>query len=181
MGQDKAAIRLEGVPLIERVYQAVEPLATSLVQVGGVPYLEHLGVQTVPDRYPDGNALGGIATALVYAVDLMGTDTWVLCVACDMPFLQPALLRLLLTLRDGVQLVVPHSGYGHEPLCALYHTSVLPACEAELARSNLRIPDVFPHVRTRVVPAVELRAADPALRSFVNVNCPRELQALAGG
>ena len=181
MGQDKAAIRLQGVPLIERVYAALEPLARRVVQVGGPPYLEHLGVEAIPDRYPNGNALGGIATALAHAGELQGNDTWVLCVACDMPFLQPALLRLLLTLRDGVQVVVPHSGYGHEPLCALYHTSVLPACEAELARGNLRIPDVFPRVRTQVVPVAELRAVDPALRSFVNVNCPRELQALAGG
>ncbi len=179
MGADKAGLLLEGVPMAARVYDRVAGLAGHAVLVGGGPGLAHRGVETVPDRYPGANALGGIATALGYAAERWGSASWVLCAACDMPLVDPLLVRCLLRVRQGFEVVVPRVGGHHEPLCALYRASCLQAVEEELARGNLCILDVYPKVRTREVDEAELRRVDPDLRSFLNVNRPEDLAAAA--
>jgi molybdopterin-guanine dinucleotide biosynthesis protein A len=177
MGRDKAVLELEGFPLIEWVLDRVGQVAQTVFAVGGPPRLDHCGVPTISDRFPGANAMGGVATALAYAAEAAGTETWVLCVACDTPFLEPGLLLGLFAQRAGAEAVVPRTAAGYEPLCALYRTSCLPVFARAIASGNLCILDIFPAVRTREVPEAELRLEDPDLRSFLNLNRPDDLPA----
>ncbi|GAB4256802.1 MAG: molybdenum cofactor guanylyltransferase [Deferrisomatales bacterium] len=177
MGADKAGLPLAGVPLIEHVWARLVPVAERVITVGGRPWLAARGVEAVADRYPEANSMGGIATALAYAArGGAGEEAWVLAVACDMPFLEPALLHGLWGVREGWDAVVPRVQKGYEPLCALYRSGCLPVFEREIARGNLRVLDIFRAVRTREVPEAELRRWDPELRSFWNINRPEDLE-----
>lgn len=175
MGQDKAGIHLGGMSLIEWVFQRVRKVAENVIAVGGLSRLDHRSVPTIPDRFVDANAMGGVATALAYAAERLGAETWVLCVACDTPFLEPRLLLQLFAQRAGSDAVVPRTPAGYEPLCALYRTSCLPVFEKQIAAGNLCILDVYPALHTREVPETELRRTDPDLRSFLNLNRPDDL------
>lgn len=175
MGRDKADILLGGIPLIERVFDRVREVAEAVVVVGGPQRMDHRGVPTLPDRYPGANAVGGIATALVHALQLEGPKAWVLCVACDTPFLEPALLRLLAARRRNADIVVPRTSQGWEPLCALYRATCLPGFEQAIAKGNLRVLDAYSQVRCQTVLEEELRRVDPDLQSFFNVNRPADL------
>ncbi|MEW6487013.1 MAG: molybdenum cofactor guanylyltransferase [Thermodesulfobacteriota bacterium] len=175
MGRDKAALELEGFPLIEWVLDRVRQAAETVFAVGGPPRLDHCGTPTVADRFPGANAMGGVATALAYAAERLGAEAWVLCVACDTPFLEPGLLLELFARRAGADAVVPRTAAGYEPLCALYRASCLPVFQKAIAAGNLCILDVFPAVHTREVPETELRRTDPDLRSFLNLNRPDDL------
>ncbi|MDW7711398.1 MAG: molybdenum cofactor guanylyltransferase [Deferrisomatales bacterium] len=177
MGADKVALPLGGVPLIERVWSRVALFSTRIVVVGGAPRLDRLAVPTWPDLYPGAGALGGVATAVAGAKQ--AGEEAVLCVACDMPLLEPALLRHLWQASPGWDVVVPRVAEGYEPLCAVYRPSVLPFLEEEIARGNLRILDVYGKVRTLEVREPELRRHDPELRSFLNVNQPADLEQAA--
>jgi molybdopterin-guanine dinucleotide biosynthesis protein A len=42
----------------------------------------------------------------------------------------------------------------------------------------MRVISFFPDVRVRIVPEEDLRAVDPRLRTFTNVNTPEELAAV---
>lgn len=176
MGADKVSLPLDGVALIERVWSRVAPVAARVAAVGGTPRLEHRGVPTIPDRFPGADALGGIATALEHAAETLGAGVEVLCVACDMPLLEPALLVHLHELSPGWDVVVPRVSAGYEPLCALYRPTCLPRLRDQVARGDLRIWDLFQGVRTREVGEAELRRFDPDLRSFLNVNRPADLE-----
>lgn len=176
MGADKAVLPLQGMPLIERAWQRVSAVSESVVVVGGEPRLDHRGVETIPDRYPGANAMGGIATALIRAASLVGPEAWALCVACDMPFLEPEVLAYLARWIPNFDIVVPHTGPGYEPLCAIYRATCLPAFDAEIGRGNLRIFDLYDQVRTHVVREEELRKIDPELASFLNLNRPEDLE-----
>src|SRR5439155_9390766 len=90
MGQDKAWIELDGEPLIKRVANVLAEVADEVIVVANDPRYESLGLRVVRDRYPQGGALGGIATG-VGAAD---HDT-VLVAACDMPFLSADVWRML--------------------------------------------------------------------------------------
>jgi molybdopterin-guanine dinucleotide biosynthesis protein A len=175
MGTDKVALPLGGTPLVERVWQRAAGVAGTVVAVGGAPDVGHLGVAVVPDRYPGADSMGGIATALGYAAERY-EDAWVLVLACDVPFLEPALLRHLACRRCGHDVVVPRVAAGYEPLCALYRSTCLPVFEEFIRSGRLAIRNVFARVRTREIPEEELRRFDPDLHSFINLNRPADLE-----
>jgi molybdopterin-guanine dinucleotide biosynthesis protein A len=117
-------------------------------------------------------ALGGIHAALQWAQE--DDRPGVLAVACDMPFLEPALLRHLLDASAGMDVVVPESGgrRGIEPLCAFYATACLPAIEAAIVRGDTRMIAFHDDVRVHRVPrAVVARYGAPD-NLFLNVNTP---------
>ena len=176
MGVDKRALPLRGISLLERVLVRVRPLSGRVVTIGGDPILEPLGVPTLPDLYPGAKSMGGIATALAHAAATGGPEAWLLCVACDMPFLEPSLLSYLAELIPGRDVVVPRVELGFEPLCAIYRATCLPGFQREIGAGNLRIFDVYKAVRVREVREEELRRLDPDLRSFFNVNRPADLE-----
>lgn len=174
MGQDKAWIPFEGRPIIARVIDVLREVADEVFIVANDERYAELGLRVVPDRFPDGGALGGIATGVGSA-----THERVLVAACDMPFLRADLWRLLLARADGADAVVPRSGE-YETLHALYTKACLPAMERALAAGRMRVISFFGDVRVAEVGEVDLRAVDPELRAFTNVNTPEELAALLG-
>ncbi|MBE0476360.1 MAG: formate dehydrogenase accessory sulfurtransferase FdhD [Coriobacteriia bacterium] len=176
MGVDKTLLPLDGVPLLRRVVDAVGEACERVVVVTNRPEAVEgvelpAGIEVLADDIPFQGPLGGLATALAHA----GDGGWVLAVAADMPWVAPGIVRALWEAREGVQVVVPVTDKGPEPLLALYHASVLPAAERALATGRRRLVSVFSEVAVAEVPAEALRGADPALRSLVNVNTPSDL------
>src|SRR5207302_1355146 len=73
-----------------------------------------VGVRTVPDALPGRRSLVGIYTGVLH----VGGPAFV-C-ACDMPFLNPPLIRYLGALADGVDVVIPQHDGEFEPLHAVH-------------------------------------------------------------
>jgi molybdopterin-guanine dinucleotide biosynthesis protein A len=96
-------------------------------------------------------------------------------VACDMPFLHSRLLEALLKLAPGWDAVAPWVSEDPETLCTVYHRRCLAEAEAMLQAGDLKLGHLLERVRTRTVPAAELRRWDPELTSFVNINTPQDL------
>ncbi len=177
MGRDKAWIDFgDGRPIIARVVEALAEIADEVVVVANDERYHSLGLRVVPDRFPEGGALGGIATGVGAAAHDL-----VLVAACDMPFLEPDVFRLLLSRAEGFDAVVPRIAGDFETLHALYRRSCLAPMERALAAGRLRVVSFFGEARVRELGEAELRAVDPALRSFTNVNTPEELAAAKAG
>lgn len=171
MGQDKGLVQLAGRPLVQHVLDRVRSLGDELwITTNRPESYAFLGVPTASDPEPGLGALAGLRTALRAA----RADT-VLVVACDMPFLQPALLRYLLSRAGEADIVIPRRGGEFEPLHAVYQRTCLPALEAALARGEARMISFFPDVRLLPVDPPQLAAYDPAGLSFFNINTPDDL------
>ena len=175
MGRDKAWIELEGVPLVRRVADVLATVADEVLVVANEPRYASLGLRVVPDRYPDGGALGGIATGVDAA-----THATVLVAACDMPFLSAAVWRVLLRHAGEADVVIPRVGGEYETLHALYAKACVPAMARALAERRMRVISFFADVRVLAVEEPELRAVDPDLRALTNVNTPEELATALG-
>lgn len=190
MGQPKALLPVppDGLPLVVHVIRrlaALAPARTILVAndatIATLPTLP-AHVHCLPDAYPDMGTLGGIATGLGAA------PGWAAVVACDLPFVQPAVFALLGASAaeqehvpsggDRWDAIVPVVAGFEEPLHALYHRRCLPAIVARLAAGARRVVSFMPNVRTHYVGEAELRVVDPALVSFVNVNTPDDWAAV---
>lgn len=174
-GAPKALATIGGTPIVERVRAALSDVCPDIILIANDQELyAGLGLPMRPDVRPGCGVLGGILTALFWAREEGRPGA--LAVACDMPFLSPDLLRRLLDLSDGADVVAPESGgkRGVEPLCAWYGVGCIPAIEAELDRGDRHIVGFFDDVRVRRLPLDEVRTfGDPGVL-FLNVNTPEE-------
>lgn len=182
MGVDKALLRLtpDGPTLIELVASAVGAVAAETIMVANDARCDFLGLRTVPDRYPNSGALGGIYSAVAAA-----THEHCLVVACDLPFLAVPLLRALAALPRDYDVLAPlfpvaehrqSAAAGvYETLHAIYGRGALRAMEERLLAGDYRIISFFPAVRVQPYSLADVRRHDPELRSFLNLNTPERL------
>ena len=99
-----------------------------------------------PDTRPGTGVLGGILTALEWAIEL-GLDG-ALVLACDMPFVPSALLGELVRQADRSGVSIADSGgpRGFEPLCAVYGVECVASIEQVLDEGERAIVSFFPFV-----------------------------------
>lgn len=180
LGRDKAVEPIGGEPLIARCIGRLSAVADEIiVVVNGIERGKQLPLplscRVAVDVYADSGSLGGIFSG----VSAMA-DEWGAVVACDMPFLNIALLRYMLSLRDGFDAVVPVLNGRPEPTHALYSKTCLPRIERRLQAKDLKIARFFDDVSVRYVSQKEVDAHDPDHLSFFNVNTQSDLdRALA--
>jgi len=170
-GEPKALLELGGKRIVERVVDALAATLDDLLVVTNTPErYEFLHLPMVADRYPDGGALGGIFTGLAAAA---GDAAFT--VACDMPFLHPDVVRLVLARAGEGDVVIPRVDGQYETMHALYAKACLAPMEARLRAGQLKITGFFPDVRVLEIgaDAVSRHRAPPIV--FMNVNTPDEL------
>ncbi len=173
MGENKALKLFAGQPLIERMAARVRPIAQELLVTTNQPEaFEFLGIPLVADMLPGKGALSGLYTAVAAA-----RQPLVAVLACDMPFINPDLLLVQrdLLLAEGVDVVIPLSPQGLEPLHAIYRRATcLAAIETALRADQRRLTSWFSAVKVREMKVDEVAQVDPQFHSFINVNTPQE-------
>ena len=172
MGRDKSFLPVLGVPIISLVAGTLREYFQEVFVISNeaAPFAS-LGLRVVADVLPGNDSLGGLHTAVstTHAPHVFVT-------ACDMTFLQPALMAGLAARAEGWDVVIPiNQGYP-EPLCAVYSA----ACEAPIRgwieRKELKVIKFFDEVRVLRIEEDEWRGWDPEGLSFRNINTPAEYQ-----
>ena len=136
MGRNKAFLELDGRPLLAVVIERLaEVCAEVLVVAGDVDLYAGFGVPVVGDRFPGVGALGGLHAGLDVA-----SFELALVVGCDMPFLDPALLRAFAAWAEGYDVALLRQGEQVEPLHAAYRRTCLPAIEQAIRSGRRRTP-----------------------------------------
>ena len=171
MGSDKSFVPLVGKPLVQHVIERAQILDTGLMIITNSP--EKFGAFGLPlyqDVLPNSGSLGGVYTALHYS-----PTEYVLCVACDMPFINSALLQYIASFRHGYDAVVPWIAGRPEGLFAMYNWRCMVPIQEQIERRELRISRLFQRLHTLFVPEEQIARFDPELRSFINLNTPENL------
>ena len=89
MGKNKALMSLGGRRLVDRVVDVLREVFADLLMITNTPDVyADLGLPMVGDVYPDKGSLGGIYSAIYHV-----STPYCFVVACDMPFLNGALMR----------------------------------------------------------------------------------------
>ncbi|MBU2490159.1 MAG: molybdenum cofactor guanylyltransferase [Proteobacteria bacterium] len=172
-GENKALCRVGEKAMVRRVLEVLSACFSEVLVIARAPLpLLDLPAAILPDLLPGSGSLVGIHAALSYA-----RAPYVFVAACDTPFLSPALVRRLAGLANGkVDVVVPRTEKGLEPLCAVYSRRAAPLVRARLLQGRYRISELYGNLKVREVGPDELSQADPGLLSFMNVNTPQDLE-----
>src|SRR6185295_1838122 len=127
-GNPKALIELGGRSIVERVVAALTPAVDDVLVVTNTPErYAFLGLPMVADVFPDHGSLGGLYSGLRAAPgDVAFT------VACDMPFLHPDVVRLVIERAGEADVVIPRVGRQLETMHAAYAKACLPHMEERL-------------------------------------------------
>jgi len=171
MGTDKALLETHGRTLLQHVCDVLQPhVSACYLATGSEARYAEIGWPCLLDQVPEAGPLGGLHAAL------LGSATpWVLLVAVDMPALDGAILdRLMQSVETGDQVVQFGNEDFPEPLCALYHRSVLPAVEAALNRGDRRMISFLGGLKPGAVRWLGSEPKQPGMRSLENVNGPSD-------
>jgi molybdopterin-guanine dinucleotide biosynthesis protein A len=173
MGRDKALLKLDDQRLIAIVVERMAQVCGEVLIVSGDSELyAGFGAPVVEDRFRDVGVLGGLYAGLRAA-----SYELALAVGCDMPFLNPDLLRAFAEWAEGFDVALLRRGEQVEPLHAAYRRTCLLAMEAVIRAGKRRVVSFFPRVGVRYVTLDEVAPIDPHLGSFRNVNTPAEWEA----
>jgi molybdopterin-guanine dinucleotide biosynthesis protein A len=186
--RDKAVAPLAGTPMIRRVADRLEPAVDALVincrpdQRGAIA--DALAGYAHPprfalDRDPDQGPMAGIGRGLRVVAE--NTDhEYGAVVACDMPFVDPAVVSLLAERAAGHDAAVPEMDDGwYQTTQAVYRAPAMAdACEGALARGEGKILAPLETLDWVAVPEADVRAVgDPD--TFRNLNTQAEFDAAA--
>jgi molybdopterin-guanine dinucleotide biosynthesis protein A len=166
MGVPKADLRIDGETLAARAARVLASVCDPVVEVGpGHTQLPHV------QEDPPG---GGPVAALVSGWDAVGATDAVVLVACDLPFVDAGLIRLLAG-RPGAPTAVPVAGERLQPLCARYGSDAVATARRLLGareRSFHALLDAVPFDRVSEEEWRQIAAA----RALADVDTPVDAQ-----
>lgn len=176
LGREKSGELIAGEGLVKRAVGRLSPLNGEILIVisqrqSKASFVSYAEAKTVVDLYPETNSLGGIYTGLVHSTSFHN-----LVVACDMPLLNLDLLRHLIGLSSGFDIVVPRIGDMRQPLHAIYTKNCLLPIEIQIKQGNLRVTQLLDSVSVKYVEKDEMDRFDPEHLSFFNINTQEDLE-----
>jgi molybdopterin-guanine dinucleotide biosynthesis protein A len=172
-GREKAFLRIGENRILDRIYSIFTELFDEIILVTNNPlqFLEW-DLNIVTDQFDIRSSLTGIHAGLFYA-----TNPYAFFSACDTPFLKKDIVETVLEgIDDNIDIVVPETSAGREPLCAAYSRRCLNAAEQHLKQDKLKIQLAFRKCRIKTISEKKLREKDPELLSFFNINTQEDLE-----
>ena len=133
MGRDKAFILFAGVPLLTRICETAQTVASQIFVIS--PWRSRYqslipqGCQFLEEIQPQENQSAGPLIGFAQALPQVQTE-WILLLAYDLPYLTPATLQewsiCLPNISPDAIAFLPRSKKGWEPLSGFYRASCLP-------------------------------------------------------
>jgi molybdopterin-guanine dinucleotide biosynthesis protein A len=171
---EKSLLRIRNIPLICGIVEILDQIFPEIIIVTDKePVKKQLpGYIIKEDIFRNAGPLAGLHAALKAA-----SNDAVFLFACDMPNLNPILIKQMLasyySSADTPALLIPRHKSGYEPLHAIYCRTTLPLIQRLLAANDLKISNLYPLVKTSFFDIPEAN-----LPLFYNINTKEDLQKL---
>lgn len=174
MGRPKAELPFALGTMLDYVVSEMMRVFDELVVAVATPRRyawEGIGVRVIVDRVPD----PGPAPALEQALREIRFDRAFLC-SCDVPFVNGDLARKLCEMLGDYDALIPHVDGRLQTLHAVYRKECAKTLATMRRNGEQRLREIVNFAKVRIVPEEEIRALDPEMLSFFNVNMPEDYQ-----
>lgn len=175
MGEDKRYLIVGDQTLLERGLAVLRSIFQEvLVVIGQDSSPLDLDARVVRDLVADCGSLGGVYTGLMQA-----TTPHIFVVACDMPFVDQAVIAQFTSRRGTADIVMARLAARLHPMHALYGKGCLTVMRQMILARQLKVQELVAHrsLRVQYITEADLLTIDPSWRSFNNVNTPADLVA----
>lgn len=169
MGTEKGLIEIDGLRMIEKVINAVKPIAHEIIIIANNNNYDYLGYKVYSDLIKESGPIAGIYTALNYSETEKN-----LIISCDIPFINTQLLSYILENSGGCEIAVPVHEGRTEPLCAIYTKASAAKFKDLILQKTLKMHNVLNHFLTKQI-FISERQAFYNSNLFTNINTPTEL------
>lgn len=177
MGREKGLVCIGGRPMVTSVADAVSRVADEVFIAVGMGRRETYSricsqkVCLVEDSVQGRGPLEGLMNSFIRA-----KGEYVVVAPCDTPFLRSEVLEMLRARATGSDGAVPVVRGYIEPLVAVYgRNAALRSFQEELTEGRGKVGDAVARLALNLVHERELKALDPELLSFWNVNTEDDL------
>lgn len=175
MGEDKRYLVVGEQTLLERGLTVLHSIFEEVLVVIAQDSAP-LGVESkvVRDLVPDCGSLGGLYTGLLQA-----TKPYIFVVACDMPFLNHAVIAQFTSRSESADIVMAKLNGRLHPMHALYSKRCLPVLEQMVQARQFKIQEIVSKssLLVKYITEQDLITCDPNGHSFYNVNTSADLEA----
>ena len=176
MGEDKALVTYEGIPMLQRVYQVAAACTENVYVLSSwneryqqiLPSECQYLIESQAGRGP----LFGFAEGLTQI-----SADWILLLACDLPLLNREILQdwvnQLSELPSSIDALVPQRSQIWEPMCAFYRRQVLTELQDFLQTGGQSFQEWFSHICVEALPV-----SSKANLMLHNCNTPLDLEKI---
>lgn len=181
-GYDKAQAMLGGKKMYEIAVGKLNAICDEKVSlIGGEKgsYPQHRSIKVLPDLALDPRTSKKASIAGLYTALVVATAPWIIILACDLPFISPALLQVMSGYcSDDIDAVVPiQPDAKPQPLCAFYR----PERCREIVRGMLRAGDwklqnFLSLISAKYVLFSEIAQLEGSTHFFLNINDLRDYE-----
>jgi molybdenum cofactor guanylyltransferase len=180
MGSDKANLLLGGQTLLRRVISTMQKLFPYIIVSVRHARPEIDLPQVCDEQFNDGTPGAGPLAGLVAGLSQVNTP-WAFVVACDMPFIETALVEQLGKFRSNHQAVVPVVQGYPQPLAAFYASSCLSVMRESLRSRDTSLRAMLRQLDVRHADQSELQDTDPGMHSFFDLDTPQDVATALRG
>ena len=179
--KEKALIDIDGRPLISYVIDALEKVVDNIIiSVRDTQQGKVLG-EFLPDykfTY-DASENKGPISGILSGLEAC-EDEYCFIAACDMPFLDEKVIRMLFQQCEDYDATIPRWDDGFlEPLHAVYSTEpMIRETKKAIERDEKIILAPLSGLNVNYVEIDDIKNIDPDLRTFMNVNTPEDLRSV---
>lgn len=175
MGGAKSHLQVGGQTLLARSLTAAAAVSEDVLLLPGkrsLPLTPSDDTRCIADRPGSPGPLGALAAGLEAA-----RNEWCLLLPCDMPFVDPVVVRRLADIasRGVADAVVVRSAQGREPFLALYNRRILSTVLGHVKAGGRSLLGLLDALAVLEVSHTEFAAHDPCRRFLCNVNTPQDL------
>lgn len=167
LGRDKALLPVDGVPSAVRLGAVLSDVVTPVVEVGP----GHSGLPAVDDERQ--GPLAAVAAGVAW-LRSAGFDGGAVVLACDLPYVEPVLVRFLAGYPGTA---VPMVERRAQPLCARYSPAALDAVAGLVAAGERRMSALLDVVPVSWLDESQWSAVATA-RHFADIDTPADAAAL---
>jgi len=174
MGRPKAELPFASGTMLDRVVAEMtcefDDLVVAVAKLGQYPW-EGARIRIIVDEIPG----RGPASALERALRETRFDRAFVC-SCDVPFVDASLARRLCEMLEDNDALIPRVDGKLQTLHAVYRKKCAEVLATMRGKGEHRLHEIVNFARVQIVPEEDIRALDPDLLSFFNVNTPEDYE-----
>ena len=176
MGRDKAFVELAGAPMIQWVITAVAQCSGKTLIIANEPEkYAGFGLPVYPDIISGMGPLSGLYTTFA----ITGADR-VMIAPCDSPLVSHDVINLRLNYPSGgAEAVIPFVDGREQGMLAVYSRRAVDRFAGRISSASIMFDEFRLSLNRIFIREDELRALEPDLRSFLNVNTPADIKMAA--